>query len=440
LPATASLSGGTDTITSSGDMALTLAVGANNSLTVTVTSGNNKSDDNLSSSTSDTTALSGFYVISCDAAGNTTEQTTLCKCFMSDGGNKEACIASNASGVGDVKMPVDINIYSGLVNGNHDFNNDGNNDLTNGQTLQGVTVWQASGTCSSTSDCTSKRGGGGEGATHFSVVTFNGANASTATTAVAWETGAGNSCGSGCTFTIGSVPANNATQTTWYNWLVAMVDSADASTYSCQNWNGTISSSISGSASCIGNFVWQTYESLSREKRLPKIRFNMCAGGTCTDTPSASMLEVEGIHFSSGNAGTDSPGAQPGQQYVFEQWKPLSNGAGGTFSQSHEDRRYVGCLSGSGTDGQSGIYGCPSGAGGVECMGRNDMSMKLLPTGTTGIYNMGFSNSQTYNYGVIRGGAHDGKSTDGSSFNASSKCVSVYGASDSFFVAKGTKL
>lgn len=446
LPATSSMSGTTDTISSSGDMQLGITVGSGGTLEVSVTSGTNSTGSGTGSAASDAAALSGFYVMSCDASGNTTEQNALCKCFLDDSaysGDKDACIAAGAASVGAVKMPININIYNLTSNGNYDFDSDGTYDLTNGQSLQGVTVWAASGTCSSSSDCTSAKSSGGEGATHFSVVTSADSSFSTA---VAWASGSGKSCGSSCTFEVGSVPANNANQTTWYNWVTAMVDSAAADgagtgKFTCTDYAGGsyTGTAVKDHAHCISEFLWKIYDGVARDSRLPRVRFDMCASGSCTDTPAASMIRVDGIEFSSGTASTNTPGAQPYAQYVFEQWQPLQSGAGGSFKQSHEESRWLQCISGSGTDSKNGIYNCPTGAGGVQCYGREEMIMKLLPTSTSGVYNMGFSTTQTFHHGVVRGGTYDGNAFVGS-FSAFSVCQSVFSSSTATFVAKGTKL
>lgn len=449
LPATSSMSGATDMITSSGDMQLGITVGTGGSLTVSVTSGSNSSSNGAGSAATDTAAASGFYVLSCDAAGNTEAQNVLCKCFLDESvyadQGKEACINAGAAGITSVSMPISLSLYNATVNSNQDFNSDGTNELTAGQTIQGVTVWGASGTCTSASNCTSGRGSGGEGATHFSMVTSAD---STFSTAIAWQAGS-YSCGTSCTFTVGAIPANNASQATWYAWLQAMVDSAadvdgpnSTNAFKCTNWSGGFytDTQVKDHSYCISNFVWQVYDQHTRSNRLPRIRFETCSrSGTCSDTPAATMMGVEGLEFVSGTPTGTTPGAQPGSMYVFEQWQPLQGGAGGSFRQSHEDGRWLQCLSGSGTDSSAGIYNCPSGANGVQCYGREEMSMKLLPTGTANVYNLGFSNTNAFNHGVIRGGTADGMTVSGT-FNAYDKCQAAFTASSSTFVAKGTKL
>lgn len=468
------LGGSTDVIEANGNLALSIQVNSSGDLTVEVTGGDNKGDDNVGGSTD--TTMSGFWALSCDASGNTAEQNGRCKCFLGDtesaypgapNGSKDACLADNGAAITSTQnMVIDLNIYNATVNSSQDFDSDGKNELTAGQTIQGVSVWQAS--CSGS--CTSARGAGGEGLTNLGgALTW----ASTqATDAIAWSTGVGQTlvtsggditgCSAGandpsgvadCTADLVTPPVVTANRTAWLTWYTNL---AKSSNWACNFWDFTSGSGGSAStiaasaldtkAYCMAEFTHRVYER-ARDTNflLPRVRFNPCPNGTCVaGAATAAMIEIEGLNFN-GTLGTSTPvagdtiGFGPSQRFVFEQWFPFSNGGGG-FRQRHEDRRFFPCI-GSGTTGQNGIVGCPSAnTFGVECGIKEELNLKMIPTATTGVVNMGFNTTDTVTRAFIRSSDtnEEGKEKVGS-FDAYSVCKSILGTESNTFVAKGTK-
>lgn len=449
IPA-ASIGGSTDTMTPSGNVALSVSVSSTGTVTTSITSGASAPSTTAGSIT--TADFSGYWGISCNASTDATENIR-CKCMMGQNSynGEEACIAAGAAAVTapstgspdwGYNQLVDTRVYTGTVGSSGlDTNGDGTADLASGSTINGISVWGA--TCSSATSCTSLRvtAGGDSLPTFGSSITWTGGAAITWPTAdinVSGTTGADGTNPIKIKLTANAIPADNATQATWLAWLTTMVTNA--------NWNCVMGSTTKTGATaaadgfCVSNFVWQVLEQVRNTALLPKIAYrHQCSNwSSCTLTPSATYMEVEGIKFSSGNADTaNSMGKTPAPRFVLEQFIRNSSGGGG-FKQKHEDTRWVPCVS-SGTDSSSGVTSCPGSANGIECSIRQEMAIKFIPSGTAGSMTAGFSKSNTVSRGVIRGGSNDGSSTVGS-FDAYTKCVTAFNASGGTFTAKFTRL
>jgi len=449
IPA-AAMGGTTDTMTPTGNVTLSVSVGTDGSVSTEISSGATAGGSTTTTVT--TSDFNGYYGISCDASS--AEENARCKCMMSHDysglyNSEDACITDLASKLtapsagapyfGNYEV-VDIRVYSGAVGGSGlDTNGDGTADIAAGGTIHGISVW--GGSCTDATTCSSLRvSAGGD-----SLPTFGGVISWTGDTPITWPTGNLTKSIDSTTITIAlssyPIPADTATRAQWLTWLQNIVANSG---WTC-NMGGTTKNATDASVDgfCLGNFVWQVMDQFRRDSILPRVSYrHQCTNwSSCgTPTPVANYLEVEGIDFdNSGNVDTaHSMGKRPAARYVLEQFIPLSSGGGG-FKQNNKDMRWIPCVAGTGSDSTSGIYSCPSGANGIECGVVEEMAIKLLPSGTTGVYYGGFARANTVNKGVIRGGTADGSVVSGS-FDAYAKCVSAFGASGGNFTAKFTKM
>ena len=464
----ATMAGTTDTLKTSGDMTVTVAVTSTGTVTTAVTSGTNSTSSSGSTSTSTPTTYNGYYNLSCTGITDTTMKKR-CKCFFFgdqssyNSGNSDpsvACMADTVSNVDTAipdssKMTINLNVYNATVQSpGIDFNGDSTIDAAEGSTIQGVSIWGASNggsPCTTAGSCSTSRGSGGEGAsTMGGLLSFA---SSQATNAIAWVTSnqtvssVSQCTSSTCTLAFSTNPVPDhltATKTDWLNWLKALYI---ASSFSCSGGNTD--------AYCLGNFIYQAYQKSAESMsiNLPRVRWEPgnsgCSVSGCTTPTSAiSMLRIEGIEFNNDATGTVKVGGigpSPRGRFVFEQWIPNSAG-GGKFRQHEDDRRWITCLSGSGTDSSQGIYGCPdvgSVSGGtyqgVECMMSSEMTINFgALSGSTA--SVGFNKVSTVKMGIIRGGASNGLTKTSGGFDATAKCLSVYGSSGGDFTATATKL
>lgn len=445
IPSTG-FTGTTDNLNAAGDMNISVAVdNTTGTITTTLVSGDNKGDDNIGTGTITPSDYNGYHSLSCDPAA--TDYVT-CACFFfadqvagyqgsSSDGPKDACIADNASQItNSMKMNILMRILPGTVNSNI-TDGSGKTILAAGQTAYAASVWQASCSSTSASSCSSPKGTGGDG-----LSTMNGAitwTDSSATTAVPWSYGSTSVCTANCdsgsptniTVTIPSL-SSVSTRAQWLSWISSFVGNAVSAGWVCTDWNGTtISSGQSTDTRCISRFVYDVLER-NRNLVLPRLWIESCPNGTCSNTASAAMINVEGIKFdNSGNATTDGPtGATPRPRHVLEQFIPLSSG--GMFKQHHDEQRWIPCKTGTGTDSDSGVYSCPTGADGIQCITSQEMGFRFIPSGT-GTFAMGVEMNNTLRDGFYRG------SVTG---NAYDKCKSALTKqlSGKGFTAKSTLL
>lgn len=478
LPA-ASLSGTTDTINSSGNLALSVTVNSNGTISTTVTSGSSTTQKPPSTTTNPTT-FNGFYNVTCSGLTDDSQRKS-CKCFLfsetvgsyasSPGGSQSGCFADTITNV-DTNIPdattttIDANVYTATVgSGGLDLNGDGTADLKFGDKLQAISLWKAEDTgaaCTAAASCVTARGAGGEGATTLGgSFSWDASSAPFPGNALAWQTGAvslGDKCGSlgadpcNVNLTTNAVPSNTANRGAWLTWIRAIATTSD---YYCDGV-AAYNSSTNDDAFCLANFISQVYE--KSVHILPKISLEVCRiNGVCTGgtspAPASSegMIGVDGLEFDgSGNVKTaKSIGATTSKRIVFEQWTPATGG-GGSFKQAHDDRRWLICLGATGTDSSSGVFGCGTGASspmdtatGLECFTREEQAIRFMPA-RSGTYKIGFKKTSTVKFGRIRGGDSDGDEqggTGGGLVNATSKCKAIFGTNGGGdFFANATKL
>lgn len=449
------MSGTTDSISSSGDMNINVTANSDGSLTTTLVSGSNKADDNATSGSFDNAAMSGYYSMECDSS------SVDCNCMLfadhisayqsNINGAHAACVTDSASQIpAGTAMKMNMNIYKASVISDI-TDGSGNVMLPSGSTGYAVSVWGASCSGSTAATCSSDRSGGEGGNNMGGKLTWAD---STVTTAVSWQSGSttlcstcGNSGGDVVVdFSAGNaIPANSATRATWLTWLQSVVNSADhsgAHGWTCTNYSGAVANgSAKNSAQCISNFISQVLE--NSNANLPRVRWDMnCSNTSCSDTPAAAMVNIEGIKFDvSGNVVTDGPtGASPRKRMVFEQFIPASTG-GGSFKQNHSDRRFIPCKTGGTTDSENAVYNCPvTGTdGGLECFMREEMGIRFMPTTNASSYNVGFKKNFTITGGFYRGNI---TGTINSTNDPYTKCMNIYSkeVSGGEFIAKATKL
>lgn len=432
------LGGSTDMISASGNMAVTVAVDSTGTITATVSSGTNKSEDSVSSKSPTATTMNGFYKLACDTATDT-ETLTKCKCFMFNHGaynSDSACIAASGAAIdaSTSTMNIDLNLYNASIS--QDITEDGKVILPSGSTAQGVTVWGATCSGSTASTCTSDRGAGGEGLSNQTGLTWA---SSQATTAIAWTTGSVTV--DGLTFTAASLPANTATAGTWYNYVKGMIPNG----FTCSWGPGgtTTGATAKTHAWCVAEFAEHYLGKENTSYNFPRVRIDIkcAANSSCDDTLSTNiMVNVEGLHFEYPSTDTDfsdnTPqgmnfGPSPRNRYVFEQWMPTSTGGG--FKQRHSEKRWYPCST-SGGSGTVANTSCTGTYDGVECFMNEEMSIKFSATGTSGTYTLGFNKVNT-----VFGGVYRTQNTTLNGQNAYTACLEQAGATGGQFFVKGVK-
>ncbi len=477
LPASSTTSGTSDSIVASGNMALAISVSSTGSITTTVTSGssNNKGTQTVGSGTADLTTMTGFYNLSCDATSDSTNNTK-CKCFIggSNSESKETCVSNGAVNVtvpgSGVIQTVNLAVYKALVQtGGVDFNGDSTIDLTAGSTVFGGTVWGASNggnSCTSAGSCNSSRGASGEAFPTFSGQLAWTGTTSTAAIAFATSVSASTTCGTNATVTIPAVPTSSGprysntdngtdgTISSWQDWLrtveknyVTAFNTACGADPSVWNGCGVAIGSVHNDPSCTGNFIWNVYKNWTNANLLPRLDWEWSCGNTgCPTTfgtTGVGNLSVKGIEFNGTTGVATKYQPEPEARYVMDQFIPNSAGTGGSLKSKNDNKRmyYCNAISGTPTIGAA----CPGGAAGqatqgFECGVGEEMTIKFLPSSTTGIFNLVFSQTQFVRYGTFRGPNGNTYSLDGT--NAFSQCVAVTGNSTTVpsFLAKATKL
>ena len=445
LPA-ASLSGGTATINADGDIALSISVSASGDITTTVTSGDNKADDNASAVVN-AAGITGFYNLSCPSTASAADQVK-CKCFLFESAsyqNKEACIAANAAAITDTAFTINLNVYEGTVQtGGLDMNGDGTSDLAAGANIYAGTIWGAEDTgsaCTVAAGCSSMKTTAAEG-----LPTFAGAISWTlpnVQNAIPWTTvGAQLKCGTmggTTTVTIPAVPNSTATQTDWVNWLVSVVDAYDGVAACTTEWQGCNAMVAVGSRHldkfCVTNFA----NSVLRESNVTLPRINIDWSTMCNDTGCGGALDpsailVEGIDFD-GSGATQSYLPSPQGRFVIDQFLPNSAGTGGALQSKSEYTQTYPCST---LAGAQSCHNSSAANGFLECKIGEELHINFMPSGTAGIFNTVFESTEVVRGGRIRGGTMEGTYTR----DGYSQCVSVLdlGTSVPSFLARATKL
>lgn len=456
LPA-ASLSGTTDTIVSSGDMALTVSVNsATGVVGVTVASGTNSTTTDAAAGAAnvDPATLSGFYNMTCPE-GQT--DTVYCKCFILGNGDKDTCIAGSASSVTATAMTVNLNVYKGVATGaGVDLNGDATVDVAAGGSVFAGTIWgasNASAACTSAGACTSMRTGAGEGLPAITNLDWSTTAASlAASAAITWTTGAqAFTCGgSTANATIGAIPGAGATRLQWLTWLQNLVDSYSAAcdtvagSAAAGAWQGcnvaVVSANRDQDAFCVGNFVWQIYQQAARNSgyNLPKIRWDWsqnCSSSGCSSTVASKQLMIEGIDFN-GVVDASVPtfyNPTSENRFMFDQWLPNAAGTGGSLKEHGEDFRSFDCATP--PSGVTCTAAAVTAGSWAECKTKREMIIKFIPGTTAGTFNTVFNETNSVAYGKYRGGAAEG--TD--AYAACAAYLAGSGTSPAF-VALATKL
>jgi hypothetical protein len=437
LPAKTTIGGGVSTINASGNMALTITVGSNGTITTEVTSGDNKADDSASATVTPS-SISGFYNMSCDAALGA-DNFKMCKCFLFyQSGNPGDCVnnGSHTSIPDSSAMTINFNVYKGMSGSSGiDF---GHGDVFPANTaIYAGTVWAANNggnACTSAGSCTSMRSGAGEGLPLFTGLTWED---SAAAAALTWTTGTVSlKCGSGnANVTVGAIPNSSATRANWLTWLQNIVQSYDTACSTAFMGCNASDGSWHTDPFCVGNFTWNVLDQ-AENVNLPRLRWDFSNSHTCDNTGctansiAANMLMVEGVDFNSSGA-VEHYMPSPRNRYVFDQFLPNSSGNGGSLKSKGEDMRGFQCSS-----PPSGVT-CSDAAttanAWVECRSERVLNINFIPDGS-GNFNMVFDEKNSVRDGKYKGGSVN--NTD-----AYSVCA-AYLASDVSpqFMTKATKL
>lgn len=436
---------GNSNITAEGDMSMNITIATNGAITTEVTKDARKAPS--SATKVDPTAFNGIYHMVCDnTKGGTLFSQGRCKCFLGEDqysthyNNQDECMSDPAgagSKLSNVSMYVDINIYNGTANS--DIVEDGKTYIKSGDQVQGVTVWAAT-------DGSTTTMAGGEGLTQFSAdmgITFSD---SQATTAISWSSTANLDGSSGTTAsTVGTVPSNTANVGAWQSWLQSFVASAITNSEVDCTGKG-ISADAATDAGCLQYVTDNVLDNVS-SATLPRVHFQpKCDHSGCSATVNEGRIWVEGIEFDynfaswSGSQAsvavkTGGHGATPRNRYVFEQWHNFPSGGGG-FTQKDGRHRWYPCTSGTASGDQVSHSSCTNSGDGLECFMEEELGIKMLPTTTSGTYDMVFESRN-----VVYGGQfHLGSNTSGPVFNAdAAKLCRDKVSRDGAFMATATK-
>ncbi|MGZ3690689.1 MAG: hypothetical protein ACXVAX_04260 [Pseudobdellovibrio sp.] len=370
---TTSLSGGTTSIVSQGNLQLAITLSDDGSITTTVTGGaDNVVPPTSSADNVDPTKYNGIWAIQCDdsTVSSTLYDPVKCKCQQSEqssdysayqqGGAKnpivsgtpaysdshDACIHDNASVItsDDTKQFVEINMYTATPASNVTTDNGGT--IAAGTHVPVISVWSAS-------DAThSARGTGGEGAGS----SVNGVNltwnTAQATNPILWTVTGTHNIGNGVSVDFGTAQGQVALPTastvsvgTWKNYLTALYNNATGFTCTWSQVSGTGSTD----AGCLGEFANDLRN--DQALNLPSIRMDRdCSQMGCDGDVTHAKLYVDGydVDYSSvsstssnNSLNTTLNGISPKlrSRYVFEPFEATPTG-GGFTQQEYENRGY----------------------------------------------------------------------------------------------------
>lgn len=409
---TTSLSGGTSTLVSQGDLNLDIALNTDGSITTTVTGGGDNVVSPVESiSNVDTAQYTGFWSIQCDSTTISEEFSPVrCKCqnggqeeaAYQQGGSKnpnpgavdpeQACVNDNAAEVTDAETQefVEINMYTATPQSNLTI--DEGIVIPSGTAVPVISVWSAS------SASTSARAGGGEGAGSSvkdkdgNSVTLNW-SATQATDPITWATTGTVSGSNGVDLGLGtsagflSAALSSPTAANWKAWVADIYDNAGTTGFTC-TWGNAVSGSTD--AGCLSEFADRQLAD-NRTVNLPIVRIHrMCDQNGCDADVTHAQVHVEGYHADySGVAPGDvdavvlqSEGVSPElrTRYVFEPFEATPSGGG--FTQNHYNNRSYSCDD---TAGQQVQNAACTGADGnwVNCGIREEVSIKFKPTSST---------------------------------------------------------
>lgn len=411
---TTSLSGGTTTLVSQGDLNLSINLNTNGSITTTVTGGGTNVVTPVASGTNiDPAQYNGFWSVSCDATGSAEFNPVKCKCqnggqslaAYQTGGVKnptvvsgaqqpnpeDACKTDNAAEVTNPAVQtqqfVEINMYKASPASSLTIEN--GVVIPAGTQIPVISVWSAS------SSTVSARGGAGEGANTVVKDKFN-ANVTltwtpssqvTAPLKLANASSGSVSMGNGVTTNFAAVSAMPSLSSSTHAQWVAYIQSlySNSTGFTCTWGTGGVNDS-----GCLSQFV----NKVIREHlpvNLPTIQMDRaCDNSGCQTNPAFSFIRIDGMRVNYGAAtGTTDNSAvtftlesvtpELKNRYVFEPFEASPTGGG--FTQHHFHNENFGCsVSGAGVRNAACTGGTQNW---VNCGVREEEAIHFKPTDAT---------------------------------------------------------
>lgn len=465
---TTSLSGGTTTLVSQGNLNLAIDLNTDGSITTTVTGGGDNVVTPVDSGADiDVAQYNGFWSIQCDATA-TSELVDPVRCKCQNGGQddaqydsatgpknpthinpEDACIADAAAevSVNDTQQFIEINMYKAAPSSALTIENGA--IIPAGAQIPVISVW-----ASNSGSGPSARGSGGEGAA-TSVKDKNNAtvgltwSSAQATNALAW-TITGSSVYQGVTVNYGGAAAtafSTALATpnagNWKAWVRALYMASSG--FTC-NWSSGFTGAGEDDAGCLSQFANQVMRE-NRDVILPIVRIDRACGNTgCDGDVSHATVNVDGYHADYNgvlpaaiNAVVlQAEGVSPElrSRYVFEPFEASPSGGG--FTQHHFNNRGYSCATSAGAGIQVVNAACTGTNGNyVNCGIREEMSIKFKPTSATAM-KLFFEQRGVVAYATLEKW-NTGVKTNGSFTDALAICDSQNAASESRFQMEAAK-
>ncbi len=482
IPA-ANLSGSTDTLVSSGDVALSVSIDSSGTITAAVTSGTVNDTTNTDAVSAFTSAnINGEWSLSCTSnAGGDSFSSGLCKCFLGEDSyagagynNQDDCLndpnGAAAAIAGNIEFGVGLYVYTATANS--EIVIDSSHSIPSGSTINALSIWATSG---SPGSYVSLKGSGGEGVTDLGgKLTWDATGLPE--TAVNWTDNTSGTItvvdgnAANVTFTMpAAITFNTATHAQFMAWIVSVVANADGAGFLC-SWgpNDSVSHMAVGTGALAENIhcMNQVIEAVSRDDVgavAPRIWIQpFCDQGGCIISEAAgdgaqpyfsanalimSRLESDDGNFAYPNAwantddnsaviqSADSIGIGPSLRFMFEPLEFFPGGAG--VRQGYNDERHYECTNG-GTPPDN--TACSNGGNFYElvCHQREELAIKFI--GTTAPFDVVFDSTNSVAYGALIEYSGNGRAEiTPSGTTATAMCeAAAQGGSGTFF-AKAVK-
>lgn len=421
----ASITGKTDTITASGDVALTVSVGNDGKVTSAVASGaSNLAGTTTPPSATGSKVTSGFYKIQCGSTSSA--EFSLPACLCSNGSTvgsqysgpdkNAACLADNASKitVADSAQYIELNMYT--VSPNVNVQVDNGVSIPAGTQIPLISVWGAS------NSTTSARGSGGEQAATATTdkngtpVTLTWSSAQ-ATNAIAWASTNGLSV-NGITLNLATsnaavaMPAFTATAGSWMTWLRRVMQ--DASGFTC-SWAQSVSAPYNTDANCIAEFANKVFDNGGGGSyNLPRLRVErLCDQLGCEANPNYARIYLAGMKYNytdpwtrasqaSATGSTDGISPELASRYVFEMFNPTPDGGGGFTQHEGGGGRGFSCDNSAGKNITNALCDGSSNNDWLWCGAENTTSIRFVPTATAGTFKILFDKKSLIKYAELQ--------------------------------------
>lgn len=459
---TASLTGGTTSIVSQGNLQLAINLNTDGSITTQITGGGSNVASPINANL-DTAQYTGFWLLNCDvnASGDLVDPV---KCKCQNGGEKlaayqgggiknpsslmdpeTACKTDNASLVipTNTQQYVEINMYKAtpatplLI--------DAGVTIPAGTAVPVISVWSAS------SGTVSSRGAGGEGAS-VTVKDKNNApvtlawSSAQATNPIAWVTSGTHALGNNISVDIttaqiaAAMPLVATTALAWKNWVSALYSNSTG--FTCTWGTGGVTD-----AGCLAEFTERVLHD-NRSVNLPSVRIERsCGNSGCDAVVANSRVFVDGYRadYSAITPGTSTNAVnltsegvsqQVRNRFVFEPFE--SSPTGGGFTQHEYRNRGFSCTSAvSGAqlvskpacNGTNGNF--------VNCGLREETAIHFKPSSTTAM-KIFFENRISVTYASLEKW-NTGLKTNGTFTDAMALCNSQFTASEGRFQMTAAK-